>query len=151
MDQETIERFAPLIEQAAEAMRGDPDTRWHAVAELLGGGPLGYAQMIDRHPNRERMIATYQDGSRGVEVARTYLAAEREAPKTAGDPSARERVARYLWIKNGGSPEAWSQRDEAVAYLNNVAEGLGTHHAELYDRAYAGADEILAVIAGKEG
>lgn len=70
---EQTEPLAPLIEQAAEAMRADTDPRWHAVAELMTGGPIGYAQMIDRHPDRERMIRNYQDASRAAEVARAYL------------------------------------------------------------------------------
>jgi hypothetical protein len=66
-------KLAPLIRQAVDAMRNDPDPRWHAVADLMSGGPLTYAQMIDGHPDRDRMIRNYQDASRGADVARAYL------------------------------------------------------------------------------
>lgn len=65
-----------LIQHAITAMTRDPDRRWQAVAELLGGGPLGYARMIESHPDRDQMALRYPDASRAVAVARAYLVAD---------------------------------------------------------------------------
>jgi hypothetical protein len=62
-----------LIEAAVSAMRRDPDPCWRAVAELLAGGPLGYARLIAVNPNPARVAANYPDAARGVQVARAYL------------------------------------------------------------------------------
>jgi hypothetical protein len=73
MTRQTPEPLVPLIEQAAKRMAADPDSRWHAVATLLLGGPISYARLLDGHPNRERMLADYPDAPRAAEVARAYL------------------------------------------------------------------------------
>jgi hypothetical protein len=73
MPWETTDRFAPLIEEAAAAMRQDPDPRWHAVADLLEGGPLGYAHLVDIRDNPAQFATRYPDLGRGVAVARAYL------------------------------------------------------------------------------
>lgn len=68
-------RYAEEIQTAIDAMRQDADSRWHAVADLLAGGPLGYARLIDNRPESERRqyAVNYPDAHRAVLVARDYL------------------------------------------------------------------------------
>ena len=67
--------YADEIETAITVMRADLDRRWHAVADLLENGPLGYARMVDNRPevDRPRWVARYPDAEWGRAVARAYL------------------------------------------------------------------------------
>ncbi len=62
-----------LIVSAAEAMRVDPDPRWHPVADLIESNPLRYAQLAARHPQAVGRTRGYPDAGRAVAVARAYL------------------------------------------------------------------------------
>lgn len=68
-------RYADDIQTAIDAMRQDSDRRWHAVADLLAGGPLGYARLIDNRSEAERAkyVSQYPDAERGLVVALAYL------------------------------------------------------------------------------
>ncbi len=67
-----------LIEEAIKRMRAEPDARWHAVADLLAGGPLAGARLfavrVKLRSSAEPTSVRYPDAARGVVVARTYLA-----------------------------------------------------------------------------
>ncbi|MFG2046081.1 hypothetical protein ACGFIW_01455 [Micromonospora sp. NPDC048935] len=63
---------ADIIREAIDQMRNDPDPRWQAVADLLGGGPLSYASLLDRNPTQRP--SDYPDADRAVAVATAYLA-----------------------------------------------------------------------------
>ena len=65
--------YADTIESAVAAMRESTDTRWHAVADLLAGGPLGYARMADIRPHPAAFARNYPDLERGLLVAHAYL------------------------------------------------------------------------------
>jgi hypothetical protein len=59
------------ILEAIMQMRNDPDPRWHAVADLLAGGPLSYASLLDRNPRQDP--SNYPDADRAARVAEAYL------------------------------------------------------------------------------
>ncbi len=67
-----MQNRAKKIRAAASAMRADADPRWHAVADLLEGGPLGYAALLDGNPRQNP--ANYPDADRAIAVADAYLA-----------------------------------------------------------------------------
>ena len=64
-----------LIKVAATMMRGDADTRWAAVADLIESGPLAYAILINNKRNPKREAVYYPDAQYAERVAREYLAA----------------------------------------------------------------------------
>lgn len=66
--------YADDVQAAINAMRDDSDPRWHAVADLLGGGAvLGLARMADQRPDPASYVRNYPDVQRGLAVARAYL------------------------------------------------------------------------------
>jgi hypothetical protein len=69
----SIPSYADTIEVAIKAMRESTDTRWHAVADLLAGGPLDYARMTDNRPDPAAFAANYPDLQRGLLAALAYL------------------------------------------------------------------------------
>lgn len=68
-------------------------------------------------------------------------------------PDARERLARHLWVADGGSGELWDgvAADVARAYSDLTPAETKLAQESFRGKYLAYADEILAVIAGKEG
>ncbi|MEU4558447.1 hypothetical protein AB0F72_08655 [Actinoplanes sp. NPDC023936] len=67
------ETYTDTITAAIAALRESTDTRWHAVADLLAGGPLGYAQLTEGRDDPARFAANYPDLQRALLVAHAYL------------------------------------------------------------------------------
>lgn len=65
--------YTDTLEAAIQAMRESSDTRWHAVADLLAGGPLGYARMAENRADPARYARNYPDLERALLVAHAFL------------------------------------------------------------------------------
>jgi hypothetical protein len=67
----------------------------------------------------------------------------------------RERLARHLWIADGGGEDTWDNLSEGAkglaVYNGRTGSNLRLDGAAEREKFLARADEILAVIAGREG
>ncbi len=65
--------FTDTLTAAINAMRESSDTRWHAVADMLAGGPLSYARLADGRDNPTAYARNYPDLLRAMVVAQAFL------------------------------------------------------------------------------